>query len=214
MKTPVLKIVALFIISFYTSAIAQNFSCADFTIQSIAPDTTNPGILQIGISFNASSGTFANYPHVATLLDCNGDTAGTGSLFVFGQFGQTVVDYPVNLSGTFLCQPLTAVLVFTDNAGISDTCLLSFTSTSVINSEKGQTKLTVYPNPAHHEVVVEVEPALIGTDYYLCDYQGRNIAVGMISQTNMRIDIRSLSSGVYFIRAGENGKFVQKVIKE
>jgi hypothetical protein len=97
MKTHYSPIVALSILLSAYSTTAQSINCDLFTVSSIAPDEFDVNNTLINIQMSGDGSDFANYPLVASVTDCNGDTVATGAMFFFGQIGGTEQSYPVTM---------------------------------------------------------------------------------------------------------------------
>ena len=74
---------------------------------------------------------FLNYPHVAFTIDANGDTIQIGNTSLFGAINLDTTWYNYSLSNTINpVFPLTIYFVYIDNSFLSDTCVLTYNSTS------------------------------------------------------------------------------------
>lgn len=176
----------------------QNITCADFTILSVAPDTVDPNTAQITIQFNDTATMIASYPHVSGVLDCNGDTVATGSMFYFAQLGQTTQDYPVTLSGSLSCLPLSMVFVFGNDLNATDTCLLTFGNSTGVSTAANQPLISCYPNPTIDKVYIEVPAASMGDTFLLCDNTGKLIRKGCVTAERLELNLMDLPDGMYF----------------
>ena len=107
---------------------SQNSNCSDFSILGYGTDTLNPGNSVLYLRMQGQPTDFINYPYISVVLDCNGDTVGTGTINFFGQLGQSVQSYPVagNLSAS--CLPLSVEFIYGNSSLENDTCILSFNS--------------------------------------------------------------------------------------
>lgn len=215
MKTKTL-LTTLFIIVNYCSALfGQAANCSDFSILGVNPDTLNPSIYNVSIQFNANSDVFINYPHVSALLDCNGDTFATGNLAFFGQVGQTTNDYPMTVSGSLGCEPLTAVFVYGNENLNNDTCLLTFGATNGIsNFSEMLGEFFIFPNPSINQVNIQTNLSQIGTSYLVYNHTGKLILTGKLDSECTVLDISNFSNGMYFFKIGNNLGETFKVIKE
>jgi hypothetical protein len=196
------------IIIFITNITAksQELSCPDFTIIAAYPDSINPNTYQFSIQSAGAAFDQTNYPQVSAVLDCNGDTvASSGGLSWFGQLGQTTQDYPATLSGngSINCYPLNVFFVINSNQGISDTCQLIYSATSIVNSSINTEELSVFPNPASEEIHLSVDEKFIGSAYSIFDYLGRIVQTGTIHSKNNPIDLKNLSAGAYILKLGK-----------
>jgi hypothetical protein len=202
------------LINLCSSLHGQSSSCSDLLVIGVSPDTLNPNSFIVSIQFNATSDVFINYPHVSSVLDCNGDTVATGGLSFFGQLGQSTNDYPVSASGSLACEPLTAVFVYGDENLDNDTCLLTFgESTGVFNDSQIEGKNYIYPNPAINQVSIKTDPGRIGASYFVYDYTGKLMLTGKICSESTTVDMNNFSGGLYFLKIGENSGETIKVVK-
>ncbi len=184
-----------------TISFSQTIPCSNFAITGSYPDSLDPNDYQITINFNAGQNDFVDYPHVSAVLDCNGDTVATGGLFYFGQFGQTTQDYPVTIIDTTnWCQPLTAVFIYGQGfLGEIDTCLLSFQLASITDLLEVQNTM-IYPNPTAERISVTVSNELLGSIFQIVNHVGQVMIEGKVNSNNVKIDLNSISSGLYSIR--------------
>jgi hypothetical protein len=192
---------------------SQTNWCADFSVVNITPDTLNPNILQVSVSFSGTATSFANYPYISALIDCNGDTLGAGNIFWFGQFGQSTQDYPVLTNGALPCEPFTAIFIYSDNAGVSDTCILSGGSSSLEN--RASSPIHAYPNPTDHFVQIDVPERCIGSNLELLDITGKVIYSSSISTRLITIDLEKCEKGTYVLRLlNDTGSFFTQLLIE
>lgn len=212
-KFYLLSLVAVFGIQ--TSSNAQSFSCADFSIVGMTADSLDSTIYNLSIDFSASANTFVNYPYVSAVLDCNGDTVATGGMFFFGQFGQSTSAYPVTLTGSLSCVPLTAIFVYLNDASVNDTCSLSVGSNvGVIHQEDLNNKFTIFPNPSSSQVNIQCDLSQIGSKYTLHDFTGKQLSDGKLTETSTLVDISGFPQGLYFFRVGDQVVNSFKLVKE
>lgn len=198
-----------------TSSKAQSFSCVDFSIVGMYPDSLDSTMYNLSIEFSASANVFVNYPYVSAVLDCNGDTVATGGMFFFGQFGQTTSDYPVTVSGSLSCEPLTAVFVHLNDAFVNDTCSLSFgANAGVVDYKDLKNKFTLFPNPTSNQVNIQCDLSQLGSTYSLHDFTGKQLSEGKLSATSTLLDLSGFPQGVYFFRLGDQQECTLKVVKE
>ena len=193
---------------------AQSIVCGAFSITAITADNTDPNLYNISLQSNTDANYFINYPYISDVLDCNGDTVATGSIFYFGQLGQTTQDYPVTVSGSLTCQPLTAVFVFGDDFGNIDTCLLTIDFFSLIAEKNSKSTISIYPNPAEDQVTIQSDINLIGSNYIIYNNAGKEITFGKISSENAAINLSNLANEIYLLIIGEDYNQSFKLIKK
>lgn len=193
----VLLALTLIVCQRWTSA--QTASCSDFSIVAVNQDTFNTSQYMVSIQFNGTINQLIGYPYISAMLDGNGDTIATGSMFYFGQLGGTVQEYPVLPGTNFNTSAFTAVFIFLNDTA-TDTCLLSFPSTSGIteplNPDKG---VTVFPNPTAGEILIRAEAGSVGREFKLIDGSGKNVRCGRTAASPVSVDLTSSPSGVYFL---------------
>lgn len=215
MKFKFYIIVSVLLNFFSNSVHSQSFSCADFSIVGMAPDSLDSNVYNVSIEFSAPANTFVNYPYVSAVLDCNGDTVATGGMFFFGQFGQTTSEYPVTVSGSLSCAPLTAVFVYLNDASVNDTCSLSFgANAGLIDQGDLKNKFTLFPNPTSNQVNIQCDLSQIGSTYSLYDFKGKQLSDGKLTATSSLVDLSAFPQGLYFFRVGDQQEFTLKVVKE
>lgn len=215
MKAKTFILAVFMIVSGCSILIGQSVTCSDFSVLEIHPDTLNPEKYHIDIQFNAASSNFINYPYIHAVLDCNGDSVAAGDIFIFGQVGQSTVAYPVTISGSLECEPLTVVFVYGDENLNNDTCLLTFgTSSLVTKAPLLADKFFIFPNPSANHFNIQSTMSQIGTSYLINDFTGKVMLTGTLISVSTRIDMNSFSSGIYFIKIGDNALDTFKVVKE
>ena len=83
--------------------------------------------------------------------------------------------------------------------------------TTDLNAEN---RLTIYPNPAHNQVVIEVKNLNAFVDFY--DVLGKNVLRQKASADKTIVDISGLAEGIYFVKTMDKnnvlriGKFAKK----
>lgn len=78
---------------------------------------------------------------------------------------------------------------------------------------EARTETRIYPNPAFDFIYVSASEN--DKQYSISDLHGRLVAQGMIRNNNEAIEIKSLSSGIYFVKVIEGDKVsVAKIVKE
>lgn len=210
MKTRIYLVTLIGFLSVLFPVKSQTNWCADFSVVGITPDTLNPNILQVSVSFSGSAASFANYPYISALIDCNGDTLGAGNIFWFGQFGQSTQDYPVQTNGALPCEPFTAVFIYADNFGVSDTCMLSGGLSSV--TKQVSSSFVAYPNPAKKQVQILVPDNMLGSSIELVDITGKVLCFSSVSTNLLSLDIENYEKGSYIIRIlDKNGSHFSKL---
>jgi beta-glucanase (GH16 family) len=76
-------------------------------------------------------------------------------------------------------------------------------------AEIEKSSISIYPNPSNNEVVVKNNYNTL-TAYCITSLQGKEVLNGSLNSTNNRLDISSLSSGIYILNvAGDQVKIVK-----
>ena len=207
---------SFFTITSHFVMLAQNVSCANFAFVSSQRDSLNANTYWYNIKSTAGSNVMANYPYVLAVLDCNGDTVAKGNLYYFGQFGQTTQAYPVSLTskGNFNCYPQTILFVFNYNDGRKDTCKMTFNASSTNAFDVNQKGICLSNNPTQGSVNILAHPDLIGEAYTVFNALGQLIAKGILTAEISKLDMTSLSSGLYFLSLNKSPNHALKLIKE
>jgi len=189
----------------------QSSSCGDFSITNISTDSLNPNAIQVSIFYAASSSSFTNYPYISALLDCHGDTVATGNMFVFGQFGQSTVSYPLTLNLSNPCEPLTAVFLNTDNFGVTDTCQLVYDgTTSIVNN--GYKTYDIFPNPSPGDFTVKWTGDA-EMDFELFNAMGQKVDVQRVENMHsFSFDLKHFESGFYLLKGSNSGGSFSKTV--
>ncbi|MFO0414948.1 MAG: PKD domain-containing protein [Bacteroidota bacterium] len=103
---------------------------------------------------------------------------------------------------------------------IASNCIFSDTITNTIQigtnsmEENTNANFEFYPNPATHQITINVEKQLLGSVYIIYDNTGKAILTGKILSEQSVIDLVDLSKGIYLLSIGENLDRTSKVIKE
>ncbi|MEO6441716.1 MAG: T9SS type A sorting domain-containing protein [Chitinophagales bacterium] len=87
-------------------------------------------------------------------------------------------------------------------------------ATTVISNNGMDVNVKVFPNPADHFITVLLSDNKSAT-MYLSGLEGNLLMQSSISQKESKIDISSLSKGVYLLRVKtDKGEFIQKISKQ
>jgi hypothetical protein len=186
--------------------LAQSLFCSSSAVFGVSQDTVPNGVL-VWVHSDAPADYMVTFPYVETVLNCEGDTIGTGENFWALQMGQTTKYYPVTMTDT-ICYPAIFVFVYETETGV-DTCFYTYnepTYTEEINT----VDITVYPNPAQDEIRIKSNGNITGQDYVLYNNLGVLVITGKVMSENTSIDIMGLPQGMYYLGLG--GQTI-KVIK-
>ena len=72
---------------------------------------------------------------------------------------------------------------------------------------------SIYPNPASGQLNLKSDASIIGAPYAIYDYTGKLIITEKIKQENTIINLETLSTGIYFLKAGGTINQTLKFIK-
>lgn len=170
--------------------------------------------MNFSVEFSAPDTVFVNYPYISAVLDCNGDTVATGSFNFFGQLGQSTFEYPVTVTGSLACQPLSIVFIYANDFLENDTCSLALNSVGLINSLEKEETFSIFPNPVSNSLTIQNNQNQFVTNYFIFEHSGRKILEGTIDSETATINLNNLPAGVYFISLGENLSQTLKFIKQ
>jgi hypothetical protein len=73
-----------------------------------------------------------------------------------------------------------------------------------------QASVMIVPNPATDVFTVNVNSALIGTQYTLTDLTGREMLTGSINSTSTHVSSSGLSSGIYLVTVSDGTSAITK----
>jgi hypothetical protein len=183
-----LSILVAILLSLNTKA--QPINCNSFCVTDIYNDS-----VQTQVSIQMLDSGFVNYPYIAAILDINGDTLSTGTLYYFGQIGETTQDYPSSLSNTDWSN-FTGTIVFVyDN----DTCSLSFPCNNLnTNEHLSSPSFTTFPNPA--TTSFSIMGNYLPSELVFYSLQGQVVKRVLIESENQLVFIDDLKEGTYYLK--------------
>jgi hypothetical protein len=192
-------------------AVAQTFSCDNFSIISFQPDSLNPNDYQLAMHFSATINDFVGYPYVSSIIDCNSDTVATGNMFYFAQLGSTTQAYPVTIiNPSPWCDPLTATFIFGNGPlNEADTCYFSF-ETTALHEQTVNPHFSVFPNPTSDKITIDNLQA-DKLPFEVLNSYGAKVNQGVITPEQNELSLGNLSNGIYFIAIKDDASI--KLIK-
>ena len=214
MKTKSFFLAVISMLGFSFATMAQSVSCSDFTVTGFSVDSLDSTKYNFSVEFSAPDTTFVNYPYISAVLDCNGDTVATGSFNFFGQVGQSTFEYPVTLTGSLSCLPLSVVFIYANDFLENDTCSLALNSVGLDNLLKNNETFSIFPNPVNTSLTIQNNQNSFVTNYIIFEHSGRKILEGIIDAETSIIELHNLPAGVYFISLGDNFSQTLKFIKQ
>lgn len=174
----------------------------------------NANMYQVSIQAGGDPAQIIGYPYIETVLDCNGDTVASGGLFWFGQIGQTTQDYPITLSGSLNCTPLTFIFHYLDAVGNPVYCPLVFGTTGLQGNAEGDGQIVTFPNPSTGTVFIQSDKVCAGAVYTVYDCSSRLISRGTLDRLSTGIDFNHLPSGVYIMHIDADKRETVRLVIE
>jgi hypothetical protein len=132
-------------------------------------------------------------------------------VFFFGQIGQTTKGYPVSELSDDVCYPITVQFVFGNLDFETDTCLLSYGTSSLSVQLIKEDEFTLFPNPTVGKMQLNISEDFIGTAHTLSDATRREVVSGTLHDKNTSLSLESLPAGVYMLRCAGH---IRRIIKE
>ena len=86
----------------------------------------------------------------------------------------------------------------------------SFAGTPVVSLSTG---IKVFPNPAHETLQINLDKIAAGSSVKIFDLNGRNMMSKNVSETNIGINVKTLSAGFYMLKVYDNNGEEQYSIK-
>lgn len=184
--------------------------CSAYCVTNIQLDSL--GEMAVDIHFTGTASEFVSYPYVSTVIDINGDTVGQGgSLFYFGQIGGTTQTYPLPSLITDIPSNFQANVVFVNT---DTTCVLSYpcVTTGVENQSEFVTEL--YPNPTSDWLNMKLTANAYPLNYHILTLDGKELLRGNNIASQVPIDVRQLTEGIYIIEiyTSDKGSIKKKFI--
>ena len=93
-------------------------------------------------------------------------------------------------------------------------CIRCVTDLSTVNiNESLIPTFNVYPNPADEYITINSDKLMIGKEYVISDFTGRQLLRGIILSEDMTVSIIELPSGMYFLSFPSSSLSASKIIK-
>lgn len=99
--------------------------------------------------------------------------------------------------------------LLTNAAGCDSLITLNLTLDFTEIQETHVQNWTVYPNPAHDFIFIDVDPEQIGHYMVLFDAFGRTIFETIISKNEMQFNLQELTNGMYLLKIGSQTKRIE-----
>jgi len=76
-----------------------------------------------------------------------------------------------------------------------------------------ENQLNIYPNPATHQINVQVNSRVVGSTYIISDPLGKIIMTGKLNSKSTIIHLDNLPAGIYILSVGDNVKQRFNIVK-
>lgn len=175
------------------------------------PDSTITYVVDSTIQFNPFGGLPSVTRNVRYLRHPECGWSGFMPAAIINNIGSIFGLFSINCPTEINIREL---MCFSD-LGLGDpVCFNSHSILTGVHSSQEENVLEVFPNPATEQFTVSFKRPL-KAEIILLNSLGQVVHTNIIKDTKTTIDIRSLSTGIYFLRVNaENHTFVKKIIKE
>jgi hypothetical protein len=163
---------------------------------------------------NNPSANFSESISGNTATFTNSSSSVNSTLNYSWDFGDGNTSSIQNPSHTYATNGTYTVTLIASNCIFSDTVTKTIQIGTNSMEENTNANFEFYPNPATHQITINVEKQLLGSVYIIYDNTGKAILTGKILSEQSVIDLVDLSKGIYLLSIGENLDRTFKVIKE
>jgi hypothetical protein len=163
---------------------------------------------------NNPSANFSESISGNTATFTNSSSSINSTLNYYWNFGDGNTSSVQNPSHTYATNGTYTVTLIASNCIFSDTITNTIQIGTNSMEENTNANFEFYPNPATHQITINVEKQLLGSVYIIYDNTGKAILTGKILSEQSVIDLVDLSKGIYLLSIGENLDRTFKVIKE
>jgi PKD repeat protein len=163
---------------------------------------------------NNPSANFSESISGNTATFTNSSSSINSTLNYYWDFGDGNTSSVQNPSHTYATNGTYTVTLIASNCIFSDTITNTIQIGTNSMEENTNANFEFYPNPATHQITINVEKQLLGSVYIIYDNTGKAILTGKILSEQSVIDLVDLSKGIYLLSIGENLDRTFKVIKE
>ena len=90
------------------------------------------------------------------------------------------------------------------------------TTTSIYKNELQENNITVYPNPANENIIIDLHSLKGEASIIIKNIIGQTALTEVTTQNKTTLNVSNLSKGIYFINITQNNKtlFIKKIVKE
>lgn len=176
---------------------AQN-SCFNLSLVGGYQDSIQQNSYWFSIQYQANTNNLINYPYISTVLNCEGDTLATGSMFYFGQLGQTTQDYPVSTNNALWCEPLSIEFIYGNELMVNDTCYFTFETANLNSFPSLKTPFVIFPNPLDNYLQILTNETYLNQPFEVLGFDGTLATRGTVESTVMNLSLASFKAGMYF----------------
>ncbi len=214
MNYKLLPILLLFFNPF--TSFSQPITCDQFCVKDIGFNLAFPEGWVVRIEFSGDSNKFINYPYVQAVLNEDGDTLAAGDLFYFGQFSNTITDYPVSLIDS-IPEGFSGTVIFhfdTTSCTLPYPCSSSFIS---YGPKDFSDVIQLQPNPVIKMAQLHSSFDMKGYRLEIISLSGQVVQriTGLVGTTN-ELTFEDLVPGLYLLKLDLNGRVLEtlKVLVE
>ena len=205
------KLLQVFILFNSLTSFSQAITCDQFCVRSIGFNTTFPEGWVVRIEFSGDSNKFINYPYVQAVLNEDGDTMATGDIFYFGQFSNTITDYPVTLKDS-IPEGFSGTVIFhfdTITCALPYPCTTSFIDFTPFDFAG---LIQIQPNPINNTAQLHSSFDLTGCRLEIIALTGQVVRrITGLSGTAYELNFEDEIPGLYLIKADLNRKVMGTV---
>jgi PKD repeat protein len=140
----------------------------------------------------------ADFSFVSSGWQVNFTNISQNATSYFWDFGDGTTSTDMNPVHIYPVEDQFLVTLVVEKCGYSDTLTQSVTITIIGVDELHPSILTVYPNPVSHSLSIDSLPYRMR--YKIVNISGQEMQAGAISNSENRINVSSLTNGVYFLQ--------------
>ncbi|MCD6367099.1 MAG: PKD domain-containing protein, partial [Bacteroidales bacterium] len=155
----------------------------------------------------------ANFSYTSSALTVTFNNQSQYGNTYFWDFGDGNTSTDTNTTYTYPADGTYIVTLIVNNTCGSDTITQTITVTSVGIQSNNLSEITLYPNPANSDIMIESNQVVI-TNFKIYDIYERLVMENKTNNSIIRINIQDLAKGVYFIKLKTNNStIIKKFVK-